>query len=97
MTNILTSPLAKGRIRHIKSIRPRIPVIVIAGYPDSEMLSRASVQGLIGIMNKPFGESDISMAINSFLQTGKVRRKDTYFIYRQEPWYFAMNCFDSLA
>jgi len=39
------------------------------------MISRALAQGPFGIMNKPFAESDIVMAINSFLQPSKLGRK----------------------
>jgi len=54
-----------GRIREIK---PRLPVTIISGYPDSGMMKRALAQGPFGVMNKPFSESDIVAAVNNFLQ-----------------------------
>ncbi len=62
--------------RRIKIIKPHLPVTIITGYPDSEMMSRALAHGPFGVMEKPFGESDIITAVNSFLgiTTAKTRR-----------------------
>ncbi len=53
--------------RQIKTIKPKLPVTIITGYPDSGMMKRALAQGPFGVMNKPFGESDIITAVNNFL------------------------------
>ena len=52
----------------IKEIKPRLPVTIITGYPDSGMMKRALIQGPFGVMNKPFSESDIIAAVNNFLR-----------------------------
>jgi len=52
----------------IKAIKPRLPVTIITGYPDSGMMARALAQGPFGVMNKPFSESDIITAVSTFLQ-----------------------------
>ena len=54
--------------RQIKTIKPRLPVTIITGYPDSDMMARALAQGPFGVMNKPFGESDIISAVKCFLR-----------------------------
>jgi excisionase family DNA binding protein len=54
-------------LREIKSVRPTLLVTVITGYPGSEMMERALGEGPLGVMNKPFGDSDIIAAVNSFL------------------------------
>ncbi len=54
--------------RQIKTIKPKLPVTIITGYPDSDMMARALEQGPFGVMNKPFGESDIVAAVASFLR-----------------------------
>jgi excisionase family DNA binding protein len=54
--------------RQIKAIKPRLPVTIITGYPDSDMMVRALAQGPFGVMNKPFGESDIIAAVHNFLR-----------------------------
>ncbi len=53
--------------RQIKTVKPKLPVTIITGYPDSEMMARALAQGPFGVMNKPFGEQDIIAAVNAFL------------------------------
>ena len=52
----------------IKTIKPKLPVTIITGYPDSEIMTRALAQGPFGIMSKPFSESDIVAAVNNFLR-----------------------------
>ncbi|MFC2072995.1 response regulator [Chloroflexota bacterium] len=54
--------------RKIKTIKPELPVTIITGYPDSDMMARALAQGPFGIMSKPFDESDIITAVNNFLR-----------------------------
>ena len=56
--------------RQIKTIRPQLPVIIITGYPDSDIMARALAQAPFGLMNKPFDESDIITAVNTFLPVG---------------------------
>ncbi len=53
--------------RQMKMVKPRLPVIIITGYPDSKMMARALAQGPFGVMNKPFGEEGIIAAVNTFL------------------------------
>jgi excisionase family DNA binding protein len=53
--------------QHIKAVKPKLPVTIITGYPDSDMMARALAQGPFGVMNKPFGESDIMAAVTNFL------------------------------
>ncbi len=55
-------------IGQLKAIKPRLPVTIITGYPDSGMMKRALAQGPFGVMNKPFGEADIMAAVNTFLR-----------------------------
>jgi excisionase family DNA binding protein len=53
--------------RQIKTVSPRLPVIIITGYPDSDIMAQALAQAPFGLMNKPFNESDIITAVNTFL------------------------------
>jgi len=59
--------------RQIKAIQPRLPVTIITGYPDSDMMAQALAQGPFGVMNKPFGESDIINAVANFLSISQRR------------------------
>lgn len=54
--------------RQIKTIKPGLPVTIITGYPDSDMMTRALAHGPFGVMNKPFSASDIITAVNNFLR-----------------------------
>ncbi len=54
--------------RRIKTIKPTLPVTIITGYPESDMMAQALAQGPLGVMNKPFSESDIIAAVNNFLR-----------------------------
>jgi len=60
-----------GEMRKVNS---RLPVIIITGYPNSEMMERAMKQGPIGVMLKPFDDSDIRSAVNSFLYAARAAR-----------------------
>ena len=59
--------------RQIKTIKPKLPVTIITGYPESDMMTRALAQGPFGVMNKPFGESEIVSAVALFLRIGKAK------------------------
>jgi excisionase family DNA binding protein len=51
----------------IREIRPELPVVIITAYPESEVMSRALVHGPLGIIQKPFSDSDVRAAVKSFL------------------------------
>jgi excisionase family DNA binding protein len=51
----------------IKTTKPQLPVIIITGHPDSDIMARALAQAPFGLMNKPFNGSDIITAVNTFL------------------------------
>jgi excisionase family DNA binding protein len=57
-----------GEMRKVNS---KLPVIIITGYPNSEMMERAMKQGPLGVMLKPFTDSDIRSAVSSFLFVNK--------------------------
>jgi len=58
--------------RQIRKIKPKLPVTIITGYPESNIMMRALAQGPFGVMNKPFGESEIIGAVDVFLRISKV-------------------------
>jgi len=61
-------------LRQMRSVKNKLPVIIITGYPDSEMMERAMRQGPLGVMLKPFDDSDITTAVKSFLHAMQARR-----------------------
>jgi len=60
-------------LRQIKNIRPELPITIIMGYPDSDIMARALDQGSFTVMKKPFGKSDIISTIDTFLGIGKAK------------------------
>jgi len=62
-------------LHEMRGVKHGLPVVIITGYPDSEMMDRAMKQGPLGVMLKPFDDSDIINAVNSFLHaTQTVKR-----------------------
>lgn len=55
-------------LQKLKKTKPDLPVIIITGFPGSELLERVVKQGPFGVMNKPFTHSDIVNAVKSFLK-----------------------------
>ncbi len=56
--------------RRIKLAKPGLPVTIITGYPDSDLMKRALTHGPFGVMNKPFRGSDIVTAVENYLRFG---------------------------
>ncbi len=54
--------------RRIKALKPELPVTIITGYPDSDMMEQALDQGPFGVMKKPFGGQDIAATVSNFLR-----------------------------
>jgi len=66
----LLLPVLNGAelFRHIRRVDENIPVVIITGYPDSELMDKAMGCGPFMIIKKPFTESDIIFTINVFMQ-----------------------------
>ena len=60
--------------QEIRTAKPNLPVTIVTGYPDNNMMARALAQGPFGVMRKPFDDADIRIAVNSFLHTSEARR-----------------------
>ncbi len=56
--------------RRIKTVKPGLPVTIITGYPDSDLMRRALAFGPFGVMNKPFRGTDILTAVQNYLRFG---------------------------
>jgi len=52
----------------IRIVKPDLPVTVITGYPESELMMRALIQGPLGVMGKPFRASDILTVVNNYVR-----------------------------
>jgi excisionase family DNA binding protein len=56
--------------KRIKEVKPNLPVTIVTGYPDSNLMMKALTYGPLGVMNKPFSGSDILAAVNNYLRFG---------------------------
>ena len=46
-----------------KEIDPQLPVVVITGYPDSEMLNRILARGPVTVLKKPLKVDQLKQAV----------------------------------
>ena len=53
--------------RNIKEVNPDLPVIVITGYPDSDLMDEALKYGPIAVIRKPLTSANLFTAVNSYL------------------------------
>ncbi len=54
--------------RRIRQIDKQIPVAIITGYPDSEVMRRAMEHGPFMVLKKPFTVDDILNTVQSFVE-----------------------------
>ncbi|MBN2463062.1 MAG: response regulator [Dehalococcoidia bacterium] len=54
--------------RRIRNTDKQVPVAIITGYPDSELLIKAKEHGPFMIMIKPFTDNEILQAVHTFNQ-----------------------------
>ena len=57
--------------RQIKAVKPELPVTIITGYPESDLMSKALDYGPFSVMKKPFRSSDIISAVESYIHFSK--------------------------
>ena len=60
--------------KEIRQIKPDLPVTIITGYPDSELMMKALANGPFSVMNKPFTSSDILTVVNNYLRFGMLMK-----------------------
>lgn len=61
----------------IKAEKPGVPVVIMTGYPESDLMAQALAKGPFAVMSKPFTRDSILGAVKSFLRTeAKVSRKE---------------------
>ena len=59
---------------HIRQMDRKIPVAIITGYPDSDMMSRAMEYGPFTVLKKPFTSDDILDTVHIFVEGVITRR-----------------------
>ena len=58
--------------RRIKEMQPDLPVVIITGYPDSEMMSRILRNGAVMIIQKPIDFSQLNSTVKQLGHKGMV-------------------------
>ena len=58
----------------IRAIKPDLPVIVITGYTESELMMKALNYGPLGVMKKPFRGTDVLTTVRNYLPAGTAIR-----------------------
>lgn len=61
--------------RRIRRTDDSVSVVIITGYPTSELMEKALDQGPFGVMKKPFTASGIQKSTDSFLKGSKTRAR----------------------
>jgi excisionase family DNA binding protein len=57
--------------RQIRLVKPDIPVTIMTGYQDSDLMMKALTYGPLGVIKKPFRGADILAVMNSYLRFGR--------------------------
>jgi len=60
--------------KQIRAINPDMPVTIVTGFPDSDLMMSALDSGPFSVMKKPFTSSEIKTAINNYLRFGTTLR-----------------------
>ncbi|MFC2003374.1 response regulator [Chloroflexota bacterium] len=60
--------------RRIRQTDKRIPVAIVTGYPDSDMMGRAMEHGPFTVLKKPFTSDDLLNTVRNFVE-GVATRK----------------------
>ena len=50
--------------KEIRKLDQEVPVVIISGYPDSNLMSDALQTGPFAVMNKPFSLKDLRWMLN---------------------------------
>ena len=58
--------------RRIKEMQPDLPVVIITGYPDSEMMSRILRNGAVMMIQKPIDFSQLNSTVKQLGHKGLV-------------------------
>jgi excisionase family DNA binding protein len=54
----------------IRAVKPEMPVTVVTGYPESDLMMKALNYGPLGVMKKPFKGSDVLTTVRNYLRLG---------------------------
>ena len=66
----LMMPVMNGAVtlREIRKLDQEVPVVIITGYPDSDLMSEALQTGPFAVMKKPFPLKDLRLMLSHSVQ-----------------------------
>ena len=72
----LKMPLMDGAefFRQVRLVKPDLPITIITGFPDSDLMMKALTHGPLGVIKKPFLGSDILAALDTYLRFGRINK-----------------------
>jgi len=56
--------------KELRTVKPDLPVTIVTGFPDSELMMSALANGPFSVMKKPFTGADIIAMVNTYLRVG---------------------------
>lgn len=59
--------------RQIRLVKPDLPVTIMTGFPESDLMMKALTYGPLGVIKKPFRGADILAVMNTYLRFGRAR------------------------
>jgi excisionase family DNA binding protein len=59
--------------KHIREIDKDVPVVIVTGYPPSEVMARAIEYGPFSVIKKPFTINDITSTVNTVSRSTVVK------------------------
>jgi excisionase family DNA binding protein len=57
--------------RQVRLAKPDLPVTIMTGFPDSDLMMKALDYGPLGVIKKPFRGADILAVMNNYLRFGR--------------------------
>ena len=58
-------------LKQLRIVKPELPVTIITGYPDSNLMMSALENGPFGVMRKPFTSADIMTVVHTYMNARK--------------------------
>jgi excisionase family DNA binding protein len=58
-------------LKQVRLVKPELPVTIITGYLDSDLMMSAMASGPFGVMKKPFNGIDILTTVHTYLNARK--------------------------
>ena len=62
-------PCGMSLIRQVRALQPTCPIVIVSGYPTTEVMAEAKQLGITDFLTKPFEMSFVRSVISSILSS----------------------------